>query len=134
MSSAAPPRTKLWTIFSSASWRASAAYLVFATFATIRSRRLKKKSPSAASVRSEEHTSELQSHLNLVCRLLLEKKNSKAYRLAGLRVGFMVAHEPVAEAVRQTMLPFTVNSVAQPAAVAPLAAASQPLARADDAV
>src|SRR5260370_41114082 len=24
--------------------------------------------------RSEEHTSELQSHLNLVCRLLLEKK------------------------------------------------------------
>src|SRR5260370_28463281 len=28
--------------------------------------------------RSEEHTSELQSHLNLVCRLLLEKKNSRA--------------------------------------------------------
>src|SRR5207237_5602129 len=27
--------------------------------------------------RSEEHTSELQSHLNLVCRLLLEKKNKK---------------------------------------------------------
>src|SRR5260370_1906060 len=26
-------------------------------------------------IRSEEHTSELQSHLNLVCRLLLEKKN-----------------------------------------------------------
>src|SRR5690242_21211240 len=26
--------------------------------------------------RSEEHTSELQSHVNLVCRLLLEKKNS----------------------------------------------------------
>src|SRR5260370_6899915 len=26
-------------------------------------------------LRSEEHTSELQSHLNLVCRLLLEKKN-----------------------------------------------------------
>src|SRR5260370_16910077 len=25
--------------------------------------------------RSEEHTSELQSHLNLLCRLLLEKKN-----------------------------------------------------------
>src|SRR5260370_39348397 len=30
----------------------------------------------SASIRSEEHTSELQSHLNLVCRLLLEKKNS----------------------------------------------------------
>src|SRR5260370_28976088 len=28
-------------------------------------------------LRSEEHTSELQSHLNLVCRLLLEKKNQK---------------------------------------------------------
>src|SRR5260370_13512810 len=27
-------------------------------------------------LRSEEHTSELQSHLNLVCRLLLEKKNA----------------------------------------------------------
>src|SRR5260370_29542113 len=26
--------------------------------------------------RSEEHTSELQSHLNLVCRLLLEKKKT----------------------------------------------------------
>src|SRR5260370_15809840 len=28
--------------------------------------------------RSEEHTSELQSHLNLVCRLLLEKKKRHA--------------------------------------------------------
>src|SRR4051812_49954082 len=33
------------------------------------------------SERSEEHTSELQSHVNLVCRLLLEKKkNNKRYR------------------------------------------------------
>src|SRR5260370_6684470 len=31
--------------------------------------------------RSEEHTSELQSHLNLVCRLLLEKKKQKDRRL-----------------------------------------------------
>src|SRR5690242_20773915 len=30
-----------------------------------------------ASPRSEEHTSELQSHVNLVCRLLLEKKKKK---------------------------------------------------------
>src|SRR4030066_2229442 len=29
--------------------------------------------------RSEEHTSELQSHLNLVCRLLLDKKTNKYY-------------------------------------------------------
>src|SRR5690606_39876824 len=32
---------------------------------------------SPASVRSEEHTSELQSRENLVCRLLLEKKKSR---------------------------------------------------------
>src|SRR5260370_32357785 len=31
-------------------------------------------------LRSEEHTSELQSHLNLVCRLLLEKKKLTTYR------------------------------------------------------
>src|SRR2546422_3320703 len=30
-----------------------------------------------AAVRSEEHTSELQSRLHLVCRLLLEKKNNR---------------------------------------------------------
>src|SRR4051812_49813046 len=30
--------------------------------------------PRLRGVRSEEHTSELQSHVNLVCRLLLEKK------------------------------------------------------------
>src|SRR5260370_12199251 len=34
-----------------------------------------------ASRRSEEHTSELQSHLNLVCRLLLEKKKKKYIEL-----------------------------------------------------
>src|SRR5260370_11687567 len=32
------------------------------------------------SARSEEHTSELQSHLNLVCRLLLEKKKKKTVK------------------------------------------------------
>src|SRR5207237_10744676 len=31
--------------------------------------------------RSEEHTSELQSHLNLVCRLLLEKKKNIKYNI-----------------------------------------------------
>src|SRR5260370_14946465 len=41
--------------------------------------RLVEKEPIARSTarRSEEHTSELQSHLNLVCRLLLEKKKPK---------------------------------------------------------
>src|SRR5690606_40337028 len=33
----------------------------------------------AVGIRSEEHTSELQSRENLVCRLLLEKKNSTNY-------------------------------------------------------
>ncbi|MQA78481.1 MAG: histidinol-phosphate transaminase [Streptosporangiales bacterium] len=54
---------------------------------------------------------------------------SKAYGLAGLRIGFVVGHEPVAEAVRKTMLPFTVSSVAQAAAVASLDAEDQLLAR-----
>src|SRR5690242_21141232 len=35
--------------------------------------------------RSEEHTSELQSHVNLVCRLLLEKKNQQLTRKLSLR-------------------------------------------------
>src|SRR5690606_40865350 len=35
-----------------------------------------KENRPEASVRSEEHTSELQSRENLVCRLLLEKKNT----------------------------------------------------------
>src|SRR5690242_20889913 len=33
------------------------------------------RQPLELRLRSEEHTSELQSHVNLVCRLLLEKKN-----------------------------------------------------------
>ncbi len=54
---------------------------------------------------------------------------SKAYGLAGLRVGYLVGHEPVADAVRKTMLPFTVNSIAQAAAIASLAAESELLER-----
>src|SRR5690606_41710068 len=38
---------------------------------------VQKKLGLTLSERSEEHTSELQSRENLVCRLLLEKKNSK---------------------------------------------------------
>src|SRR5690242_21559824 len=37
--------------------------------------------------RSEEHTSELQSHVNLVCRLLLEKKNEAPYLFPKARFG-----------------------------------------------
>jgi histidinol-phosphate aminotransferase len=56
---------------------------------------------------------------------------SKAYGLAGLRVGFLIGHPPVAEAIRKTMLPFTVNAVAQAAAVASLAAEAELLERVD---
>ncbi|GAA2064745.1 histidinol-phosphate transaminase [Streptomyces albiaxialis] len=45
---------------------------------------------------------------------------SKAYGLAGLRVGFAVAHEPVAAALRKTAVPFGVSQIAQDAAVASL--------------
>src|SRR5260370_25122235 len=38
----------------------------------------------AGTPRSEEHTSELQSHLNLVCRLLLEKKKNSKKQKASL--------------------------------------------------
>ena len=59
---------------------------------------------------------------------------SKAYGLAGLRVGFLIGHEPVAEAVRKTMLTFTVNSVAQAAAVASLNAENELLERVETVV
>src|SRR6266571_5525092 len=39
-----------------------------------------RRQPRHAGGRSEEHTSELQSHVNLVCRLLLEKKNKEQSR------------------------------------------------------
>ena len=56
---------------------------------------------------------------------------SKAYGLAGLRVGFLVGHPPVASAVRKTVLPFTVNALAQAAAIASLAAEPELLERVD---
>ncbi|WP_307845984.1 histidinol-phosphate transaminase [Actinospica durhamensis] len=42
---------------------------------------------------------------------------SKAYGLAGLRVGYAVADEPVAEALRACAVPFGINLIAQAAAV-----------------
>src|SRR5687768_18303261 len=41
--------------------------------------------------RSEEHTSELQSRLHLVCRLLLEKKKRAQIN----RAGYFIAEDPV---------------------------------------
>jgi histidinol-phosphate aminotransferase len=54
---------------------------------------------------------------------------SKAYGLAGLRVGYAVAHARVAEALRKTAVPFGVSGVAQAAATASLGAENELLER-----
>lgn len=54
---------------------------------------------------------------------------SKAYGLAALRVGYCVAREPVAEALRKVQVPFGVSTVAQAAAIASLAAEPELLER-----
>ncbi|WP_406726583.1 histidinol-phosphate transaminase [Streptomyces sp. GD-15H] len=54
---------------------------------------------------------------------------SKAYGLAGLRVGFAIAHEPVAAALRKTAVPFGVSQVAQDAAIASLRAEDELIGR-----
>src|SRR5256885_4775592 len=46
-------------------------------------------SSNSLASRSEEHTSELQSPCNLVCRLLLEKKKNNTRELRVLRYAFM---------------------------------------------
>src|SRR5260370_3610417 len=53
--------------------------------------------------RSEEHTSELQSHLNIVCRLLLEKKNEPAAADSGATAASASA-PPVATALASTVV------------------------------
>src|SRR2546430_12201752 len=78
-----PPRSTLFpytTLFRSASTQAPrysgahisshAAHLKYSARASVNTRLKFHTEP-----RSEEHTSELQSQSNLVCRLLLEKKN-----------------------------------------------------------
>ncbi len=54
---------------------------------------------------------------------------SKAYGLAGMRVGFAVVREPVASALRRVSVPFTVSALAQAAALASLAAERELLQR-----
>src|SRR5215467_14762645 len=77
-----PPRSTLFpytTLFRSGAGRRR-------TTGTALAARLRLLSPwvaqSPAAPRSEEHTSELQSPCNLVCRLLLEKKKKKKKRSA----------------------------------------------------
>lgn len=59
---------------------------------------------------------------------------SKAYGLAGIRVGYAVADPSVVTALSKVHTPFSVNSLAQTAAVASLAAATELLARTEGVV
>src|SRR2546426_6427977 len=52
------------------------------------------------SYRSEEHTSELQSPCNLVCRLLLEKKKKKIIAISNLHRNMSKLYRPLAVVVR----------------------------------
>jgi histidinol-phosphate aminotransferase len=52
--------------------------------------------------------------------LIISRTFSKAYGLAGLRVGYAFAHAQVADMINRVRQPFNVNSVAQAAAVAAL--------------
>src|SRR5690242_21191197 len=80
-----PPRSTLFpytTLFRSLSMLTSGACGPVTTLPSrSRDSRLGTRDRSGMSLaearRSEEHTSELQSHVNLVCRLLLEKKKKK---------------------------------------------------------
>src|SRR5260370_26506779 len=68
-----PPRSTLFpytTLFRSRPLTASLMIRVYCRLTGMN------PSLSVCMKRSEEHTSELQSHLNLVCRLLLEKKKT----------------------------------------------------------
>src|SRR3954468_3134490 len=59
---------------------------------------------------------------------------SKAYGLAGFRVGYAVAPAPIAAALRAVSLPFGVSTVAQAAAIASLQRRKELLERVDDLV
>jgi histidinol-phosphate aminotransferase len=52
--------------------------------------------------------------------LIISRTFSKAYGLAGLRVGYALAHEQITDMMNRVRQPFNVNSVAQAAAVAAL--------------
>src|SRR2546422_8554717 len=75
-----PPRSTLFpytTLFRSLEEGAHERLRVLAQRGAGRPGRLDRTVVHVGQVRSEEHTSELQSRLHLVCRLLLEKKKKK---------------------------------------------------------
>jgi histidinol-phosphate aminotransferase len=73
-----------------------------------------------------DSVSMLATHPNL-CLL---RTFSKAYGLAGLRVGYAVAHATIAEGMRRTQIPFSVSAAAEAAAVAALGSQEEVMARA----
>src|SRR2546430_11053702 len=84
-----PPRSSLFpytTLFRSLEFRAKFLRLLAHVFDELRSQDTVGKTGEILNMRgerSEEHTSELQSQSNLVCRLLLEKKKTLKTLLAG---------------------------------------------------
>jgi histidinol-phosphate aminotransferase len=69
---------------------------------------------------SAENKSEAISWLNEFDNLIISRTFSKAYGLAGLRVGFGLCHADIADLMNRVRQPFNVNSIAQAAAVASL--------------
>src|SRR5260370_9973156 len=72
-----PPRSTLFpytTLFRSSYFAADRGAVSHTRPLCFPGNRRPRRKRACAGDRSEEHTSELQSHLNLVCRLLLEKK------------------------------------------------------------
>jgi len=70
---------------------------------------------------SSEHKSVAIDWLGEFGQLIISRTFSKAYGLAGLRVGFGLMHADVADILNRVRQPFNVNSIAQAAAIASLA-------------
>ena len=66
------------------------------------------------------HKSEAIGWLSAFDNLIISRTFSKAYGLAGLRIGFGLMHANVADMLNRVRQPFNVNSIAQAAAVASL--------------
>ena len=69
---------------------------------------------------SVAHKSEAINWLSTFENLIISRTFSKAYGLAGLRIGFGLMHANVADMLNRVRQPFNVNNVAQAAAVASL--------------
>ena len=69
---------------------------------------------------SVENKSEAVSWLGEFDNLIISRSLSKAYGLAGLRIGFGMMHADIADMLNRVRQPFNVNSIAQVAAIASL--------------